>query len=344
MLGAPELEAVTADTIVGEVKRARRHALPLGSPCPNCGTPLAGAWCHACGQKGEEYHRSIWRLIPEAFEGLTNFDSRFWNTVPRLAIKPGRLTREYLEGRRASQIPPFRLFLVVLVLVFFAGGLTANRNNTNFNLADPNDPIVTKNMSPKDKAEYERGMAQVQAQLAEDTTAAPKIDAKPGSKADATGAQPAPAPVPPKHRARNEFLSKAQIQKAMKNPQAFFQAVQEWGPRFAVLMLPLAALMLSVLFVFKKGVYVFDHLIFSMHSLSFLGLLLTVIFLASMLADAAWWLLLLSPAHLFVHMRGTYRTGVFGTLLRMWLLFIATSIAAGILIVGLVVVGVAAVH
>ena len=102
-LGAPELEAIAADAIVGEAKRARRHALPIGSPCANCGTALVGPWCHACGQKGEEFHRSIWRLVAEAFEGLTNFDSRFWNTLPRLIVRPGKLTREYLDGRRAGE-------------------------------------------------------------------------------------------------------------------------------------------------------------------------------------------------------------------------------------------------
>ena len=66
---------------------------------------------------------------------------------------------------------------------------------------------------------------------------------------------------------------------SLDHQEAFFAAVMEWAQRFAFLMLPIAALILSVLFVFKKNVYVFDHLIFSMHSLSFQGLLLTVVFL-----------------------------------------------------------------
>src|SRR5262249_42658595 len=121
-LGAPELEVLAADAIAGETARASRHALPIGAPCPSCATPLQGPWCHACGQKGEEYPRSILHLLAEAFEGLTHFDSRLWNTLPRLVFQPGRLTHEYLEGHRASQIPPFRLFLIILLIVFFAGG------------------------------------------------------------------------------------------------------------------------------------------------------------------------------------------------------------------------------
>ena len=28
----------------------------------NCATPLQGPWCHACGQRGEDFHRSIVHL------------------------------------------------------------------------------------------------------------------------------------------------------------------------------------------------------------------------------------------------------------------------------------------
>jgi hypothetical protein len=50
-------------------------------------------------------------------------------------------------------------------------------------------------------------------------------------------------------------------------------------------------------------------------------------------------LLLPAPVHLFVHMRGVYRTSVVGTLIRMFLLFVGTCIAVSILAVGLIAVG-----
>ena len=106
----------------------------------------------------------------------------------------------------------------------------------------------------------------------------------------------------------------------------------------------MAALMLSALFLFKKNVYVFDHLIFSMHSLSFQGLLLSVGFFGAMATDAAWNVLWLSPVHLFVHMRGTYRTSVIGTLLRMLVLFFVSSIIFSLMIVALMMLGLATVR
>ena len=90
---------------------------------------------------------------------------------------------------------------------------------------------------------------------------------------------------------------------------------------------------------FKRGVYVFDHLIFSMHSLSFQGLLLTTIFLGSLLTGWVWWLIAAAPAHLFFHMRATYRISTLGTLIRMWLLFVGSAVAVGFLLLALVIVG-----
>lgn len=310
-LGAPELDAATADAIVGEVTRASKHALAIGTPCPNCATPLAGPWCHNCGQKGEEYQRSIWHLTAEAFEGLTHFDGRIWQTMPRLFVRPGQLTRDYLDGHRAAQVPPFRLFLIVLILVFFAGGLSfgGGHNQTKVLTPEQATQLINKqaDISAQDKADFNEAMTQLG-----------KVQ-KQGSGS-------------------NSYL-RERVEHSVKNPEAFVRAMEEWGHRFAILMLPISAAMLAVIFAFKRGVYVFDHLIFSMHSLSFQGLLLTTIFLTSLMSGWFWWLIVLSPIHLFFHMRATYRISTFGTLVRMWLLFWGSSVAVGFLLLALVIVG-----
>lgn len=308
------LEAVTADTIAHEAARASKHSLPIGAPCPNCNTALAGPWCYACGQRGEEYHRSIWRLTWEAFEGLTDLDGRLWQTLPRLLLRPGKLTRDYLDGHRAVQVPPFRLFLIVLVLVFFVGGLEIKSHAVNLRFATLDSPEVQKELAPKDRADLNQAIKTFRDKLAQGR-----------SKADS---------------ATTAWL-RERVVHAMDNQDSVKASLLEWAQRFAVLMLPIAALMLSVLFVFKKGVYVFDHLIFAMHSLSFMGLVLTAIFLLSLWIGWGSALLWIAPVHLFVHMRVTYRISIVGTLIRMFLLFLGSSVAFGILVAGLVLVGIA---
>jgi hypothetical protein len=126
----------------------------------------------------------------------------------------------------------------------------------------------------------------------------------------------------------------------LDNPEAFQLIMESWSERFAFLTLPVAALLLSLFFVFQRQFYLFDHLIFSMHSLSFVGLLISAATLLSMLSGSWGRLLFLAaPVRLFVHMRGVYGSSVFGTLARMALLFVGSLIGFVLLMLGLVVVG-----
>lgn len=322
-----ELE-IGAAASAGGWLRWRQHqdtTLPVGTPCPNCQTPLMGAYCHACGQLGEVFERSVWALIVEGFESFFHFDGRFWQTLPALALKPGKLTHDYLAGRRASQIPPLRLFLVVLIIVFFAGGL---------NLAGEKAKSV-KDLPAAERAKVDKALADKELRIGQvGDNSVVRLKFSPDDKPGPDGKVEAPSKA-------DAWLAR-QGRLAVDNPELFKMILESWGHRFAILMLPISALMLSLLFVFQRRFYVFDHLIFSIHSLSFQGLLLSLVLPLSDLFQPIVVLLALAPVHLFVHMRGAYGTSVFGTLLRMTLLFIGSLIAVLFLMLGLVWVGLSA--
>src|SRR5579862_5007507 len=85
-------------------------AAPDVARCTNCGTPLTGKYCSGCGQRHHELPvHHFWHFVGEAFEDLTHADSRLWQTLIALLFRPGFLTREFLEGRRARYLPPVRL-------------------------------------------------------------------------------------------------------------------------------------------------------------------------------------------------------------------------------------------
>lgn len=93
--------------------------------CLNCGTPLAGRWCHACGQKRLlESDRSVKNLLGEFVGELTQLDGRFLRSFSWLVFRPGRLAGNYLAGIRRRYLSPITLFLVANVLYFFAPTLT----------------------------------------------------------------------------------------------------------------------------------------------------------------------------------------------------------------------------
>ena len=87
--------------------------------CRNCGSPLGGPYCASCGQAAHGSARSLGTLFHDAWHDLTHLDGRLWRTLGALVFRPGLLTSEYLQDRRASYLPPFRLYLV-LSIVFFA--------------------------------------------------------------------------------------------------------------------------------------------------------------------------------------------------------------------------------
>ena len=70
------------------------------------------------GQRSRSRLINIWELLRYAFGDLLELDSRLWKTLIPLVTRPGQLTRDYLEGRRARYMPPFRTYLV-LSIVFF---------------------------------------------------------------------------------------------------------------------------------------------------------------------------------------------------------------------------------
>ena len=86
--------------------------------CLNCGTKLTGQYCGRCGQRATSRLISVWELLRDAFGDLFELDSRLWRTLAPLLVRPGLLTKDYLEGRRARYMPPFRMYLVLSLLFF----------------------------------------------------------------------------------------------------------------------------------------------------------------------------------------------------------------------------------
>jgi hypothetical protein len=312
-----EIETAVAGALGGFFRFGRRkeHVVPIGTPCANCATPLQGPWCHQCGQLGEDFHRSTLKLVGEAFEGILHLDGRMWTTLPDLFRHPARLTQAYLEGHRAPQIPPLRLFLVVLLLVFFAGSVGGHKSAVITTTVDDHGKIVdTKTRTFESLTPAERG----------------KMEADVNSVHVNIGGE---------HSAVSNWL-KARVIKALENPERFRLVLEQWSERFAFLMLPLATGILSLLFLGQRRFYVFDHTIFSLHSLSAVGVLFAFSSaLQTITAGASGIVLFAAPVHLFFHMRGVYQTSVLGTLARMVLLFLLSFAGALLIFLGLIWVG-----
>lgn len=280
------------------------HLAKLGAPCANCATPLEGPYCHACGQLAEDFERTIGALLVESVENLFHTDGRLFRTLPRLILQPASLTRDYLAGHRAAQMPPLRLFLVVILMFFFAGSLSE--------IARPSS-VPWAQLDKRDGPPAQLKL----------------LDAPPASSAAKPGARAALALSPSTVKAINAWVG-PRLAYVSTHQREFAMAMESWAHRIAIIFLPIATLLLGLLFVFQRRFFIFDHAIFSMHSLSFQGLLFTLVTLlklAAPLGGLASLLTVAAPVHLFFHLRGFYGTSIIGALIRMALLFLLSAIA-----------------
>lgn len=343
-----ELETAALASGGGWLKWRREHAdIPPGTPCANCETPLEGTYCHVCGQLAEDFHKSVWKLTVEAVESLLHLDGRLFKTLPALFRRPGQLTRDYLDGKRAYQVQPFRMFLVILLIAFFVGHAATKAGGHEVAAPEATPTITSRLVTPGDEAmaEFEREVmanpdmteAEKQTQLAAargdwvafsrslgaDVKAKADVNAAAAPKMEGDGAE----------QLRSvQYWFDARMQAVRDDPARFALILEIWGHRVAILALPVSALMLTLLFAFNRRYYVFDHVIFSMHSLSFQLILLTAIMALGILTPLAWWLLLLAPVHLYLHMKGTYQRSVIGTLARMFALWTMTTVTFTLLV------------
>jgi hypothetical protein len=85
--------------------------------CRNCRAALAGPYCAACGQRDVTPDPTVRELAVDAAQEMLGVDGKLAATMRRLP-RPGRLTVDYLAGRRAAHVGPVRVYLVVSAVLF----------------------------------------------------------------------------------------------------------------------------------------------------------------------------------------------------------------------------------
>lgn len=142
------------DALNGPPRRRwfRRKRAPKETPlthCENCGAPLTGPYCSACGQHAIDYRRSLWRVAVDAADSIFNWDTKFLKSLGILLFKPWRLTNDFNAGRRARYVHPLRLYLLASIAFFLVVKLGS------INTGDP------ASLKAKDRAELDATLAKL---------------------------------------------------------------------------------------------------------------------------------------------------------------------------------------
>lgn len=94
--------------------------------CRNCDAYAPDHYCPHCGQETNEHLPSAREFVHEFVSHYFAAEGRLWRTLGALVLHPGRLTIEYLRGRKRQYVLPLRLYLTVSVIFFLLLRLAAS--------------------------------------------------------------------------------------------------------------------------------------------------------------------------------------------------------------------------
>lgn len=279
--------------------------------CENCGSELDGEYCSKCGQRNVEMKLPLKDLLKELIEELLSFDSRLFHSLIPFLIKPGILTVEYISGKRAYHISPFKMYFFMSFLYFFATAVVEK----------PEDKL-----QPQNKVNVDSLLTSVRA----DSTI--MLSRQGGIKL--TIAKNDSGAVERKFGRR--FA--AGLKKLKTNPQLFYDELHDHAPQVVFVLLPIFALLLKLVYLRSKNYYI-EHIVFSFYFHSYVYLILLVIVLLNstgwpFVSDYADLLFLAIPLNLYQGMKRVYQQSGGRTFIKFSLLtgvygFVLIAVAVG---------------
>ncbi len=328
-----------------------------GSPrCLNCGTALEGPFCHYCGQPDRNFMRFFPALLREFLSEFLELDSRFSRTMKPLLFQPGKLTRDYLDGRRFRYTPPLRLYLFSSILFFLvAAFISSDAIQDNLRITDQRSSgIRITAESEEDLARVEEALSglpeplrgQIETELHEDqqrqreeeeffATEEITFNDRPWHPEDN------PVDIGWLPGSVNDWIneeigkSPEKAKRINEDPRLFVREIFDILPATMFVLLPVVALIFKFWYLFS-GRYYIEHLILALHNHSFVFVVLLIVLLLEsleaffaarglgLLEKGSYWVgyafAAWVPIYLVVSLRRVYRQNWFLTLAKGFLI------------------------
>jgi hypothetical protein len=335
-------DVVGGALIAGQVDQAVRAVGADGhtheSVCLNCATPLAGPYCHACGQHGH-VHRTLTAFFHDLLHSVFHFEGRLWKTLPLLVWRPGDLTRRYIDGQRARFVSPMALFLFSVFLMFAVLGSFGGME-----IADK-DAVQSGVQSNLQREELKLAkLKKERAELVARGQRTVHIDRRIKSREeDVTMLRT----VGDKGIVRGSAVQvsddlpdwiREPVAQASRNPELLFYKLRNNAYKWSWALIPLSVPFLWLLFPFSRRFRLYDHMVFVTYSLSFMTLLVIV---ATLFSAAGWngaiaVAMFVPSIHMFRQLKAAYGLTRVGALWRIVLLTLF-SFTAALLFIAMIV-------
>lgn len=308
-----ELETAGAASVGGLTTRQKADLAE--QPCRNCGEMVTQRYCTNCGQLAASFHRPILSLIGETIGDTFTLDGRLARTLPVLLFRPGRLTRNYTEGKRARYVPPFRLFLLASLL-FYLVLFAFVRPGQYINVDDETRAEITASIT--------EGQTEDAAEVVQET-ARERLD-RANIHVD--------APEEVQEDIENQIVA------VLENQDQFVAQIENWLPRLSILIVPLTIFALTMLHVWRRSLYIYDHAIHALHLHSWIYLTGAFLMLAgSYLPGTVLWMFLIGFfVYVWRSLAVVGQTGIFMSGFRFFLLLIFWQIVITAIILTTIIV------
>jgi hypothetical protein len=293
---------------------------------------------------------------------VVHFDGKLWRTLPELAIRPGRLTRRYIEGERAKFISPMALYLFSVFLMYalfsFSGGVVLSNDwaqiptaqdsaaaiaAIDISLQNQRAELAAMGLSAARRAELEEEIADLESSRAMMEALANGDLARVEEIEREAAARRGEAEGPERRPSELESTLNSRFKEISESPGLFLYKLQTNGYKFLWFLVPLSIPFMWLLFCWRRDIRAYDHAVFVTYSMSFMLLLLVLVSLLgtvglrSTFLTAA--LFIVPPIHMYKQLRAAYDLSRAGAAVRLFFLLIAATTVLLLYMTALVLFG-----
>jgi hypothetical protein len=241
--------------------------------CKNCQEELTGneKFCSNCGQKNID-QLDLRYILSQFVEDIFNVDSKVFKTLKCLTFSPGQLTTDYMSGKRATYVPPVRLYIVMSVIFFFFISLVdlGDAPDTNFSVAGDGGEVIRDSTDIIDGVKFT-----VDGKTQTISTSDLKRMEYEGTLEEGLDSLTAEMPTFAAYLSKKAAIAKV-------NDDSWWDTFFDHASIFLIIFLPFFALMYGTIFSGSKKGFV-GHLIFNLHLNSFIMFSLIINFLIDMI-------------------------------------------------------------
>ncbi len=283
--------------------------------CKNCQTVYTGNYCPNCGQSKREYDKPFRFIIADFAGDLFAFDTRFWETFKAILFHPGKVAADFIEGKRARYMPPFRLYVFSSFVFFLLLSYTTSFDKSlNFNAVDKDGNAVSVSFHNDSSVVTTSDTTLALDSLVKNTT-----------------------PLDSVLTINDRKIDFADIR---NHPDRYFDKFLKWMSTTMFFLMPIYGFLLW-LFFRKSYRYYMGHLVLALNQHVFAFLVFTSIMLVGMPLPEAYFnptslLVLTLPIYFTMGVKEVYNqtlSSAFWRLTAIWLIYLVISAASIFIII-----------